>query len=110
MKALKKIYYLIRFLLYYLQEVILSNISIAADILTPKHRMSPAIVDVKLYAKNENEILAIANLVSMTPGTLALDYDQERNVLKVHAMYFDDPEKFRKSMEKLQMRIHKIFS
>ncbi|MBE0655412.1 MAG: Na+/H+ antiporter subunit E, partial [Bacteroidales bacterium] len=106
MKLLFKIFYAGFFIFFYMYDVILSNISIAADILTPKHRMEPAIVDVKLHTTKENEILAISNLISMTPGSLALDYNREKNTLTVHVMYYNDPEKFRRVTDQLQARIN----
>jgi multicomponent Na+:H+ antiporter subunit E len=110
MKAIVKLYHIISFIVYYLWEVLLSNISIAVDILTPKHRMTPGIVDLKLSVTREGEILAISNLISMTPGTLALDYDREKNSMRIHAMYYDNPDEFIQSMNRLQSKIHKIFN
>ena len=110
MKVFMKLYHIISFIVYYLREVILSNISIAVEILTPKHRMTPGILDLKISATKEAEILAISNLISMTPGTLALDYKREENSIRIHTMYYDDPEEFIKSMNRLQSKIHKIFN
>lgn len=104
-----KIYHLVSFILYYLKVVILSNLSIALDILTPRLRMSPEIVEINLKTQKEVEILAISNFITMTPGSLALGYDRERNILTVHIMYYKDPGSFHKTLEQIQNRIDKIF-
>ena len=106
---MEKIYHIIAFILYYLKEVILSNLMLAIDILTPRYRMSPAVVEVKLRTRKEVHILALSNLITMTPGTLTLDYDEKENRLWVHNMYYRDPQKFEQKMEEMQSRIMKIF-
>lgn len=56
--------------------------------------MKPGIVKVPLDAKSDIEITLLANLISLTPGTLSLDVSNDRKVLYVHAMYISDKEKF----------------
>ena len=105
---MKKIYHLISFLLFYLKEVWISNLVLALDIITPRYRMEPSIVKVPLKVKGENQILALSNLISMTPGSLALDYDDDGCCIRVHVMYYQNPEKFHRTMEEMQDRILKI--
>ncbi|MDZ7291996.1 MAG: Na+/H+ antiporter subunit E, partial [candidate division KSB1 bacterium] len=86
---------LIGFLLFYWREIILSNLRIAHDVLTPTHYMKPGVIAIPLEAKTDLEIGALANLISMTPGSLSLDVSTDRRVLYVHAMYLDNPDKLR---------------
>jgi len=109
MVLLNRIYYLVTFLLYYIKEVLVSNFYIAIDILKPTLRMTPEIVEVKVDTRNENEILALSNLISMTPGTLVVEYSEETGIMKVHTMYYDDPEDFERKMEGIKKRIARIF-
>ena len=37
----------------------------------------------------------LANLITLTPGTLTLDVAPDRKSLYVHAMFVDDPEQIR---------------
>ncbi len=109
MNILIKIYRIFVFLIHYLKAVILANLTLAAFILTPELKMSTAIVDVKLNSRNENHILAMSNLISMTPGSLTLHYDEVNNSLKVHIMYTGHVESFQKSVENLQKMVIRIF-
>jgi multicomponent Na+:H+ antiporter subunit E len=61
--------------------------------------MKPGIVEVPLEAKTSLEITLLANLISLTPGTLSLDVSDDRKVLYVHAMYIDDKASFVKSIK-----------
>ena len=110
MKVLIRLYHLLAFLIYYLGLVLQSNIQISLDILTPKLRMEPAIVDLKLKLHSENQILAISNLISMTPGSLTLSYDAEQNSLKVHVMHYGDSGNFIRTVERMQDRIMKFIN
>lgn len=94
------------FLLYYLLEIVRSNIIIAIDILTPRHLMKPGILAIPLEARTDFEITLLANLITMTPGTLSLDVSADRKTLFVHAMYIDDAEALRRDIkENLEKRV-----
>lgn len=71
----------------------------AIDVLTPRHRSRPAIIEVPLDVKSDTGILLVTNLISLTPGTLSLDVSEDRKTLLVHAMFADDPDALRKSLK-----------
>ena len=66
----------------------------AYDVVTPKFYMTPGIVRVPLEAETNLEITLLANLITLTPGTLSLDVSDDRKVLYVHAMYLKDKQAF----------------
>jgi multicomponent Na+:H+ antiporter subunit E len=85
---------MIGFFFFFLYELIKANIQVAADVVTPKFYMKPGIVAVPLDAQSSLEITLLANIISLTPGTLSLDVSDDRKVLYVHAMYVHDREEF----------------
>lgn len=80
-------------------ELIVSSFQVAWDVVTPRHRARPAIIDVPLDVKSDAGILLVTNLISLTPGTLSLDVSDDRTTLKVHAMFADDPEGLVRSLK-----------
>ncbi|MEJ5298838.1 MAG: Na+/H+ antiporter subunit E [Armatimonadota bacterium] len=78
------------FIVFFLWELVLANIRIAYDVLTPKHHMQPGIVAIPLDAKTDAEITLLANFITLTPGTLSLDVSEDRSVLYIHAMYIQN--------------------
>lgn len=97
------------FAAYYLKELVRSNLVIAYDILTPTHHMKPGVVAVPIRATTDLEITLLANLITMTPGTLTLDLSADRKTLYVHAMYIDDPQALRDDITgNLEKRVLKI--
>ncbi len=95
----RKLFDLIRLSAYFIWELLVSSLQVAWDVLTPMHRSRPGIVAVPIEAKTDLEITTLANLVSLTPGTLSLDISSDRKTLYVHAMFVDDPESIRRDIK-----------
>ncbi|MGD8487172.1 MAG: Na+/H+ antiporter subunit E [Chloroflexota bacterium] len=87
-----KSFVLVRFTLFYVLEVIRSNVRVAIDVVTPASRAHPGIVAVPLEARTDTEIAVLANLITMTPGSLAVDVADDRSVIFVHSMFAEDPD------------------
>lgn len=83
---------------YFLVELLVSNLRVFWDVVTPRHISRPGIVGVPLRAKTDLEILLLANLISLTPGTLSVDLSDDRRILFVHVMFLDDAQRFRKGI------------
>ena len=68
----------------------------------------PGVVAIPLDARTDVEIALLANLITLTPGSVTLDLSEDRRVLYVHAMYIDggDVEAYRRSIkEGLERRV-----
>ena len=85
---------LVSFVLFFLYELIIANIQVAYEVMTPHHKMKPGIVGVTLDAKTDLEITILSNFIALTPGTLSLHISEDRDVLYIHAMYLHDKEQF----------------
>lgn len=91
-------WYWIKLIVLFHYELLASSIEVLWDIVTPRHRARPGIVDVPLLVRSDAGILLVTNLISLTPGTLSLDISPDRSTLTVHAMFADDPEAIRASI------------
>ncbi len=76
---------------YFLYELMLSSLQVIWDVVTPELITMPGIIAVPLDVESDLEILLVANLISLTPGTLSLDVSPDRKFLFVHAMFIDEP-------------------
>lgn len=99
------------FVLFYLWELVLSSARVAYDVLTPTLRAKPGIFRLPLRANTDGEITLLANLISLTPGTLSLDVSADRRVLYVHAMYLQDgPDALRRELsDSMERRVLRVF-
>ncbi len=76
-------------------EFFASSMLVAWDVLTPRHRARPAILAIPLDIDDPLQITTLANLISLTPGSLSLDVSRDRKTLFVHCMFVDDPDRMR---------------
>lgn len=95
----QKLFDLVRLTLHFLWELIVSSLQVAWDVVTPGYRSRPGIIAVPIDAKTDLEITTLANLVSLTPGTLSLDLSSDQKTLYVHAMFVDDPANIRRDIK-----------
>jgi multicomponent Na+:H+ antiporter subunit E len=96
----------LRFAVFYVVELFKANLRVAADVVTPAHRSRPGVVAIPLDARTDAEITVLANLITMTPGSLSIDVSEDRRVLYVHAMFVEDADEFRRQLkENLERRV-----
>lgn len=88
----RKLVDIVSFLCFFVWELVLSNLRVAWDVLTPRSYRRPGVIAVPLEEATDTEITVLANLVTLTPGSLSLDVAPDRDCLYVHAMFVDDPE------------------
>lgn len=98
-KYFTKVGQALSFLLFFFKELILSNLRVAYDVITPSYQMRPGVIAIPLDVQTSTEITLLANLITLTPGTLSLDVSDDRKVLYLHSMFVDDPDKVRDSIK-----------
>jgi multicomponent Na+:H+ antiporter subunit E len=108
MKILKRIYYSIDFLLFYVAKLVVANLQIAWDILTPKMHDTPGFIECPLDVRTDPGILLVSNLISMTPGTLSIDIPPDRSKIRVHVIYMDREKVTRAEIARMQEKIKRI--
>jgi multicomponent Na+:H+ antiporter subunit E len=89
----------LRFAAFFFQELFVSALRVSRDVLSPR-RMRPAIVAVPLDVRTDGQITLLAILITLTPGTLALDVSPDRRTLLVHAMFAADADRVRDEIKR----------
>ncbi len=69
----KRYVYLVVYLFYFIWQMIKSNIDVAKRVINPKLPIKPGIVKLKTKLKTNAAKLALANSITLTPGTLTVD-------------------------------------
>ena len=95
----ERFWLLLRLIAFFLFELVRSSLRVAWDVVTPPVYSRPGVVAVPLDAKSDIEITVLANLVSLTPGTLSLEVAEDRRVLYVHAMFAEDRDAVRRAIK-----------
>ena len=100
----------ILFIGYFLVELFKANVRVAWEVLTPNLNMRPAIVAIPLDLRRDFAITLLAQLITLTPGTLSLDVSSDKRVLYVHSMYVSDVEAFRREIKDgFERRVKELF-
>lgn len=73
-----------------LLDIVKSNIAVAKLILGPESRIQPRFVWLPLAIRDPHGIVALAGIITMTPGTLSADLSDDRRRLLIHAFDVDD--------------------
>lgn len=80
-----------------------ANYRVARQVLS-SHEPHPAIVAVSLQGVSDAVVTLVANTITLTPGTLTLDIDSDRDaaVLYIHVLDLHDPDAVRREVRNLQ--------
>ena len=89
-----KIRQIVLFILFFLKELAQANLRMAYSVLTSFDTMRPGIIAIPLDVEDDAQITLLANLITLTPGTLSLDVSDDCRILYVHSIYVEDPESF----------------
>ncbi len=84
--------YAVLYVAVFLKELATANIDVAYRVLAPSMPIKPGVVVVPLRVKTDGAITTIANSITLTPGTLTMDYNEDANILYVHSIDARDPD------------------
>jgi multicomponent Na+:H+ antiporter subunit E len=74
-------------LAYLVWQIILANIRLTKDVLSVRYRMRPAVIALPLTVTTDGEILLLSAMINITPGSVALDVSEDRQIMYVHVMH-----------------------
>lgn len=74
-----------------IMDIVIANWAVARRVIGPLHRLESAFVDIPLDLRDPFAATVLASIVSLTPGTVSVDIDRERWVLRLHALDVPDP-------------------
>jgi multicomponent Na+:H+ antiporter subunit E len=94
-------------LVWFLAKLVEANLRVALEVMRPpgRTRLRPAIVSIALPGCPDGITTAVANSITLTPGTLTVEVDPEGPVLFVHVMQFESVETTRQEVYEIERRI-----
>lgn len=82
----------------FLYELIMSAWKVAKLVVSPRMDLKPGIFAYSLATDRDIEITLLANLITLTPGTLSVDVSEDKKTLYVHAIDCSDPEQTKRDI------------
>lgn len=104
----RKAMLVIRFGGFFFWELVLANLRVARAVLSPRPKFSPAVVAIPLEARSDLAVTLLANLITLTPGSLALDISTDQSVMYVHSMQAEDIDQVRLDIKELERRVLEV--
>ena len=74
------------------KECVLASLDVAWRVLHPKMPIKPCIIRIPTHLESDWEITLLSNFITLTPGTLVVDFDENENCLYVHWLYMREKE------------------
>ncbi|SDI84485.1 Na+/H+ antiporter subunit E [Alteribacillus bidgolensis] len=84
---------ILKLIVIFLKELILSSVEVMGQIMQPKLNIQPGIFAMDIKLKKEWEVTVLSCLITLTPGTLVVDVSPDNKTLYIHAMHLPDVEK-----------------
>ena len=95
---------------FFLWELLVANVRVAADVLKPRTAIQPAVVAIPLDITSDAEILLLSALINITPGSVTIDLSADRKTLFVHVMHMTSPETSRTEIKTgFEQRVKRLF-
>ena len=92
----------LRFAVYFLWKLVEASAVVAWEVVTPHNRINEGIVAVPIHGLSNALVTIVANAISLTPGTLTLEVDEDPAVLYVHVLHLHDLEAVRLEVQHLE--------
>lgn len=97
-------------LLFLIVQLVAANLRMMVDVLRWRTRIAPAVIGVPLDIESDMEILMLAALINITPGSVALDVSEDRKTMYVHVMHVSTPDEARAQIKDgFERRVSKLF-
>jgi multicomponent Na+:H+ antiporter subunit E len=87
---------LLRFVGHFVYKLVEASVIVAWEVATPHNRINEGIVAIELSGAGEWINALVADLVSLTPGTLTLEV--QHDTLYVHVLHLDDLDAVRRDV------------
>jgi multicomponent K+:H+ antiporter subunit E len=89
----------LKMLMVFAREVIIANLQVAWLVIQPRLRIQPAAIRLPLDIHDDVAITALANMITLTPGTWTIDVAPDRSALYIHCLSAPDVEAVKRQIK-----------
>jgi multicomponent Na+:H+ antiporter subunit E len=98
------------FALWFLWQLVKSNIAVARLVVSPRPALDPGIVAYRLHTASPGVATLVANAITLTPGTLTVTVDRDPPTLFVHCVQVGDLAATMASLAELELQVLRAFA
>ncbi len=107
-RVLRRVPAFLRYLAFFAKNVIVGNLDVAYRALHPDLPVYPGILAVDIEGLSDLEVTMMANTITLTPGTLTLDFDLNRDRMFVHTINAREIEEVREGIQAIQRHVRRV--
>lgn len=100
-------FFFVQLIVYFFADLVRSCVTLARDILRRVPDFAPALVRFDITDLSPIETALLANLISLTPGTLTVDAEDDGSALYIHSLYAHDVAAISRQIAKLSRMIRR---
>lgn len=86
---LRKLFAIIKLILIFIRELIMSSMSVITQILSPTLKIRPGIFRYDTILESDVEVTMLSLLLTLTPGSVVMEVTEDGQGLYIHAMDLD---------------------
>ncbi len=99
----------LRLFLYFSRMLVMATALVAWEVATPQNRIKQGIVKVPMQARSSGVVTIVANMISLTPGTLTIEVLDDPMTLYVHVLHLRSLEEVRTEVRRLEGLVIEAF-
>lgn len=87
---------------YVLYKLVEANLLLAWEIVTPTNSINTGVVAVPLRTESSTAMMVVANVITLTPGTMTIEVLGTPPVVYVHVLHLQDIDRVRRELLRLE--------
>lgn len=94
-----------------LLDIFVSNIEVAVRVLSTNKKIKPGFIAYPLELKGDFPLTVLASTISLTPGTVSVDFSECKQWLYIHALHIDNEQDIIDAIrQRYEQPLQEIFS
>ena len=87
---LRRVLKIIKLILLFIQELLLSSVSVLKQVLDPQLNITPGIFIYETKLRGDYQVTALALLLTLTPGSVVMEVSEDNSTFYIHAMDIEE--------------------
>lgn len=87
---LRRVLKIMKLILLFIQELLLSSVSVLKQILDPQLKISPGIFTYETKLTGDYQVTTLALLLTLTPGSVVMEVSEDKSTFYIHAMDIEE--------------------
>jgi multicomponent K+:H+ antiporter subunit E len=107
----KKPFAMAVYVLRLLWDIVVSNMEVAHRVLRSNRKLNPGFIAFPLELTGDFPLTVLASTISLTPGTVSVDFSEDKQWLYIHALHIDNEQEIIDSIrDRYEQPLKEIFS